>query len=129
MIIDQIGMHGYMVAQKIRDINQVRRDLRSAYKRLKKRGGWRSVGREFGITGGMAFRIAMRRYEPRDPVIRTRLGLPAYVEVPVCPKCGVVHVKKGCSQANKNHRKIWDMSIDELRWALENRVEVHYVIE
>lgn len=108
----------------MKTIGNARRELRKAYKRLKNRGGWRAVGREFGITGGMAFRIAMRRYEPRDPVIRTRLDLPAFVEVPVCPKCGIVHVRKRCSQAARHHRRIWDMSIVDLRWALENRKEM-----
>ena len=36
---------------------------------------WRKVGAEFGISGGMAHRIARRGYLPKDRVIRKRLGL------------------------------------------------------
>lgn len=108
----------------MKNIGNIRRELQKAYKKAKNCGGWRAVGREFGITGGMAFRIAMRGYEPRDPVIRTRLELPAYIEVPACPKCGMVHLKKRCSQGSRFHRRLWDMSAIELKWALENRTEI-----
>ena len=37
----------------------------------------------------MAWRIAKERgYEPRDPHLRARLGLPALVSVAPCEKCG-----------------------------------------
>jgi hypothetical protein len=86
------------------DIHTVRRNMRRAYRRLKNHGGWRAVGKEFNVTGGMAFRIVEQGYEPKDPVIRARLGLPAFVEVPACPICGQVHVKKSCPNLRK--RKI-----------------------
>lgn len=38
---------------------------------------WRKIGECYGITGGMAYRIAMQDYDPVDPEIRQRLGLDA----------------------------------------------------
>jgi Zn-finger nucleic acid-binding protein len=69
----------------------------------------------------MAFRIARRRYEPKDARIRTRLGLPARVEVAACPKCGEVHLKQGCTKEASLHRDLFAMSVEELRWRLEQR--------
>ena len=37
-------------------------------------------------------RISGGGYEPKDPKIRKRLGLPCYAQAPVCPQCGEVHV-------------------------------------
>ena len=36
---------------------------------------WRKVGAEFGISGGMAHRIARRGYLPKSRIIRRRLKL------------------------------------------------------
>lgn len=52
---------------------------------------WRKVGARFGITGGMAFRIAKEKHNPTDPHIRAQLGLPAFVPTEACAKCGDVH--------------------------------------
>jgi predicted RNA-binding Zn-ribbon protein involved in translation (DUF1610 family) len=79
------------------------------------------VGKEFGISSGMAFRIARQKYEPKDPVIRTRLGLPARVEVAVCPNCGKVHMKKRCPEKRAMHKDLFGMEPEELKWRLENR--------
>ena len=47
--------------------------------RLEERHGscmsWRKVGAEFGISGGMAHRIARRGYLPKSRIIRRRLKL------------------------------------------------------
>jgi len=114
------------MSYEFNDIYTIRRNLKKAYRRLKKHGGWRAVGKAFGISGGMAFRIAEQDYEPRDPSIRARLRLPSLVEVPACPVCGQVHIKKGCPQSNANRqtKSIADWSIDRLKWALENREEM-----
>lgn len=37
---------------------------------------WRLTGKEFGISGGMAYRIAMQGYWPRSRVIRAKLPRP-----------------------------------------------------
>ena len=34
------------------------------------------VGAEIGVTGAMAYRVATQGYQPLDPEIRGRLGLP-----------------------------------------------------
>jgi len=43
-------------------------------------GSWRKVGAEIGVTGAMAYRVATHGYQPRDPEIRARLGLPLLTE-------------------------------------------------
>ena len=37
---------------------------------------WAKVGAENGISGGMAYRVAVQGYQPRDMQIRNILGLP-----------------------------------------------------
>ena len=102
-------------------IGDVRRRLEKAYKRL---GTWRAVGREFGLSSGMAFRIARREYEPKDVHIRAQLGLAAMAPAPVCPKCGVVHVSRRCTARPAMWmRRVWETPTSELRWRLENREE------
>lgn len=101
----------------MRKLEVLRRDVKNAYKRLK---NWRAVGREFQITSGMAYRIAMDKYEPKDPHIRYLLGLPALVPAPVCPECGEIHLAKRCPKRARPKR-VQDMTAEELRWALEHR--------
>lgn len=83
------------------------------------------MGREFDIDGAMAFRIARQDYEPKDPKIRVKLGLPAIVQVAACPVCGEVHVKKSCprSAVSRQPKRIAEWSTRRLLWALENREE------
>lgn len=107
----------------MKDIGIIRRELRKAHRRLK---NWRAVGVEFDIDNAMAWRIANEPgYEPHDPKIRTKLGLPAFVEVAACPVCGEVHVKKSCprSAVSRRPKNIFDWPVDRLRWALEHREE------
>jgi len=40
-------------------------------------GSWRKVGAEIGVTGAMAYRVAKEGYQPRDPEVRARLGMPS----------------------------------------------------
>ena len=70
------------------------------------RASWRQIGASYGITGGMAFRIATQGYEPKSPIIRARLGLPAMVPVSACPKCGGVHVKLRCDAGRVVRREL-----------------------
>jgi hypothetical protein len=98
--------------------------LKRAYGEL---GNWRAVGHAFGISGGMAYRIVMNYYEPKEAVIRVQLGLAAMVTVAACARCGQVHVKKGCVQraaGGKQRKNLFDWPVAKLRWALENREEM-----
>lgn len=101
----------------------LRKKLRAAYKALRAEGGWRAVGRAFGISGGMAYRIAMEGYEPADAAIRHGLGLPVRRVVEACPVCGEVHVAKRCTQRRKTTRRWRDLPVEALRLALEQREE------
>jgi hypothetical protein len=104
-------------------IGNVRRDLKKAYQRL---GSWSRVASEFQINKGMAYRIVVQEYEPKDVKIRSRLGLSelVYGRAPVCPKCGVVHVSRRCTARPAMWmRRVWDTPVGELKWRLENREE------
>lgn len=102
-------------------IGNLRHRLERAYQRL---GTWRRVGEAFGISGAMAFRVARRGYEPKDTLIRSRLGLASYAKAPVCLKCGVVHVSRRCTARPALWmKKVWDTPSEELRWRLVNREE------
>ena len=59
---------------------------------------WKSVGEQFGITAGTARRIVVEGHEPKDPLIRYVLGLPALLPAPACIKCGEVHVTRRCTK-------------------------------
>jgi hypothetical protein len=72
-------------------IFSLKKELLKCYESMAPRS-WNRVGNEYGITGAMAFRIAVKGYEPKDVVIRHRLGLPAMRPAPACPTCGDVHV-------------------------------------
>jgi len=61
--------------------NGIRAKLREEYQRQVGSGGWRAVGTVFGISGGMAYRVAVQGYEPRDGEIRKRLGMSVISEV------------------------------------------------
>jgi len=97
--------------------------VKKAYKRLK---NWRAVGAEMGITGGMAYRIAVDGHEPKEAKIRLQLGLPAMGAAPVCELCGEVHVTARCTKvkAVRHYRDLWDMPVGELRKRLSGREDV-----
>jgi hypothetical protein len=81
-------------------LEEVRKKLEAAYERARDEGGWRRVGMEFGVSGGMAFRVARQGYVPRDEDIRRRLGL----ELPQV--------------------ECWaDLPVGRVKWAIENREE------
>lgn len=76
----------------------VRTRLRQLYARL---GTWKAVGAELTVSAGTCQRVATTDYEPRNPVIRARLGFPPVVPVVACA-CGEVHLRKGrCPNAPK----------------------------
>jgi hypothetical protein len=65
-------------------------------------GSWKAVGDKLGVSGGMAYRVAMQGYEPRAPSIRKSLGFPV-TDLPqgtivmgraVTCRCGRVFVGK-----------------------------------
>lgn len=62
---------------------------------------WSAVGAEIGISGGMAYRVAVQAYEPHRASIRAALGLPAMIPTAPCQACSVVHVAKRCPAARK----------------------------
>jgi len=85
------------------NIRTLRRKLQKAHKTklVGPRGellrkSWANVGKEFGLPGGTAYRIATSDYEPKRPDIRFHLGLPTLLPAPACAKCGQVHVSKRC---------------------------------
>jgi len=57
--------------------NATRGRLLAMYEELQHEGGWRAVGEALGVSGGMAYKVAREGYQPRDPEIRAKLGLPA----------------------------------------------------
>ena len=75
--------------------NMAEANLLALYERL---GTWRAVGSSLGVSGGMAYRVAMQGYEPKAPRIRQRLGLPLMagdaliMGTPVTCRCGRVFV-------------------------------------
>jgi len=66
---------------------------------------WRDIAEVFGISCGMAWRIGMTGYEPKEDKIRAKLRLPLLVPAPACLKCGQVHVTKKCMANNGNGRR------------------------
>lgn len=77
-------------------LGAVRREVKRLYREL---GNWRAVGAALGISGGMAYRIGVHGYKPRDAQIRSRLGLV------------------------RGWRDLWEADVDVLREALERRQE------
>lgn len=74
--------------------NAISSKLAADYRRL---GTWRAVGRKYGITAGMALRVGKQGYEPKDAVIRGRLGMATLALGPACAHCGQVHVADVCT--------------------------------
>ena len=44
------------------------------------RGSWEAVALELDISSGMAWRVAYEGYEPKDDVIREKLGFPQVIK-------------------------------------------------
>lgn len=97
-------------------IEQLCHEMQKAHQR----SSWREIGKQYGISGGLAYRIA-HGYEPKDLFIRHRLGLPAYALAPVCPRCSEVHVTRRCTRHRRAYRALIDMPVDVLSWKVEHR--------
>lgn len=73
-------------------LKRVQKKLRQQYHQVK---SWRKVAREYDKSGnvlsGAMIRMVALGYEPKRSDIRRALGLPIYVAVQVCPRCGQVH--------------------------------------
>ncbi len=85
------------------------------------------MGAAFGISGGMAYRMVNEGYEPKDPHIRVKLGLPAMVPAPACPVCGEVHVSSRCpmqaAERRKRSARLFDLPVGMLRKMIDEREE------
>ena len=105
------------------DIGGVRHDIQELYKKL---GSWRSVGLRFGISPAMAWRIAKQGYEPKDPEVRKSLNLKLFFTAAACGACGKVHTTLRCvdGRRKKRYRSLYSWPVEELRQAIENRVEM-----
>ena len=101
----------------------IQSELLKAHQEL---GNWRAVGRAFGLSGAMAWRIGKTGYEPKDVHIRLNLNLPTLLPAAICRVCGEVHTTRRCvrKRRERRYRSLWAMPVVELRWALENREEV-----
>ena len=102
--------------------------LKRAQKRIlrlkRELGSWRAVGREVGLSAGTLIRIS-QGYEPRSSHIRHALGLPIYVTLQVCAKCGKVHRQhKQCTSKPRTYQRIADMPVAVLAWKIRNREEI-----
>lgn len=105
-------------------LRRLAQEIRKCYTRNP--NGWSAVAKVYNITPGLAWRIAWQAYEPRSAKLRIQLGLPALVPTAACPRCGVVHVQKRCPNHRRVQRRdLFDYSIDELKFMLENRTEIN----
>lgn len=111
----------------VRSLDRVKAELKEQHEalvRTRTRGGWRAVGAMHGITGAMAHAIAVKGYEPRDPNIRARLGMAAYMKVQICPTCGRLHnLVKACPTGKPENapkpRVRWKKLYNELKASTE----------
>ena len=100
-----------MPEKRYLELFEVREKLHQLYER---EGNWRLVAELLGLTKGTVYRIAVHGDEPKDDHIREVLDMG-----PVCDKCGRAPKRK-----YKPRHTIQTMSVEALRWALENRKEI-----
>lgn len=84
---------------------------------------WDAVAERYGLSKPLIWRVALKHYEPKKPLIRHRLGLSVYLPAPACPKCGEVHTTRRCTKVERRYRDLFDMPTSELSWRLDNRQE------
>lgn len=66
---------------------------------------WREIAKSYpGVPPGTLCAVGKGR-EPRKPALRTALGLPLTVAIAVCPRHGIVHVRRRCPPDNTKPRK------------------------
>lgn len=66
-------------------------------------GSWEAVASEIGVSLGTTVRVS-QGYEPRNPGLRAKFGLPLLRPAPVCT-CGEVHTRKTCPNRPRKPRK------------------------
>ena len=76
-------------------IEELAAKLRQDYTEL---DSWGWVAKENKISKPLAWRIANKGYEPKNPYIRRRLGLPVYLPAVTCEQCGEVHTVPWCTK-------------------------------
>ena len=42
---------------------------------------WEAVGLLYGVAGSLVYKIVVQEYEPKDPVLRQKLGYPIFTKV------------------------------------------------
>lgn len=90
----------------------IRKRIKTEYEVVIDNGGWEAVGRFWGLTGGMVWRIANEAgYWPSDPKIRKQIEKEAR-------KRGL-YINRG-----GRPRDLFSMDSEELLWQIENRIEV-----
>lgn len=104
----------WMLVPEMPEISEIARRMKKEYDSVK---SWQKVADAWGVTKPMAYRIALKGYEPKKIIIRHHLGLPALAPAPVCPIHGVVHVSRRCPQPGKP-RLPW-MSAEEVEERLK----------
>ncbi len=100
--------------------NTVQTRLLADYARL---GTWQAVGRKYGVSRGMAYRVAVQGYEPKRRHIRFALSFPTLHPAPVCPVHGVVHLGR-CPRPRPMPKSLWDWPVRALARALRERVAI-----
>jgi hypothetical protein len=63
-----------------------------------KKTSYRVIAKKYGVSHATIHRIIVYGTEPKDRIIRHRLGLGDYAVVPTCQKCGAAHVSKRCTR-------------------------------
>lgn len=107
----------------VRRYNKVRRALKRSYRQLRRLGGWRAVGKAFGISGTMAYRIVEEQYMPTTSEVCRALGLPVKIELEVHPKTGRLVIPKEYRH-QRTVKELADMSTAELLYMIQNREEM-----
>jgi hypothetical protein len=98
-------------------------------RRRRVRRSWRDIAHDYpGVNHATLRAVLENRRDPKDNAIRRALGLPIYVSIMVCPKCGKRHDEiKTCPDKRRRIRhsdqRIADMPVSVLAWKLRNRTE------
>ena len=81
--------------------------LAAKFREMHNSTSWENIGREYKVSGGLIYRMALQGYEPKDDHVRAALGLPILAPAPVCPVHGVVHTGS-CPRVGKRPRWVRD---------------------
>ena len=92
--------------EKIRNCMIAMRDLNYS---------WEDIGHKYLINRGLAWAIVNKHYDPKDSEIRIILGLPELELTPVCPTCGIVHVKNCPVERQRKELTIEQRKINVLK--------------